>query len=463
MRVARGRGASVGHARERPGRRACPAAASTRRLSAMATWAALRRRVGVVLEVGDGAGDAPDAVEARGRTAARSRGPGRARRRRRGASGASSSRRSTGMAALVPTPRSAADRARGQHPLAHRRGGLVALGAHEVAHRRARDLDAEVEPVEQRTRQAALVARAGAVGAAAPAGSAAVAARARVHGGDEQEPSREGDGGRPRAPPARRPPRAAGAARRARAAANSASSSRNSTPLHAALISPGRIVALPPPTSATDDAPWCGARNGGWRTSPPGGSPRPAAEWMRVVSRASRSVSGGSSPGSREASIVLPAPGRAEQEEVVAAGRRHLEGEAPDRLPADVGEVGDRGERQRRGRPAARRATAARRAGRPTTSAERARPAWIVRPPTSAASSALAAGSTTARSPSASVRQSVPATGRTEPSSPSSPRNARPSTDGRRHLARTPRGSPPRWRGRAPSRSCGRWAARGSP
>ena len=91
--------------------------------------------------------------------------------------------------------------------------------------------------------------------------------------------------------------------------ANSASSSRNSTPLHAAEISPGRIVALPPPTSATDDAPWWGARKGAWRTSPPGGSPNPAAEWTRVVSSACRSESGGSRPGSREASIVLPAPG----------------------------------------------------------------------------------------------------------------------------------------------------------
>ena len=51
-------------------------------------------------------------------------------------------------------------------------------------------------------------------------------------------------------------------------------------------------------------------------------------------------------------------------------------------------------------------------------------------PPTRAASPALAAGSTTVEGPTASVRQSAPATGRTEPSSPSSPRNAMPSTAG---------------------------------
>ena len=50
---------------------------------------------------------------------------------------------------------------------------------------------------------------------------------------------------------------------------NSPSSSRNSTPPLASETSPGRMLAVPPPTMATSDAVWCGARSGGRRTSPP--------------------------------------------------------------------------------------------------------------------------------------------------------------------------------------------------
>ena len=88
---------------------------------------------------------------------------------------------------------------------------------------------------------------------------------------------------------------------------HSASSSRNSTPPWARLTSPGR-ARLPPPTSAAIEAEWCGSRNGLLMTRPPCSS-LPASEWIIVASSASAGVSGGSNPGSRAASIDLPAPG----------------------------------------------------------------------------------------------------------------------------------------------------------
>ena len=75
---------------------------------------------------------------------------------------------------------------------------------------------------------------------------------------------------------------------------NSPSSSKNRTPPLASETSPGRMLAVPPPTMATSDAVWCGARSGGRETRPPG-SGRPAAEWIMVVS----SATSRSNPGRR--------------------------------------------------------------------------------------------------------------------------------------------------------------------
>ena len=77
---------------------------------------------------------------------------------------------------------------------------------------------------------------------------------------------------------------------------NSPISSRNSTPPWASEISPGCRWPIPPPIIATDDAPWCGARNGGRRTRPPGGSGTPDTEWMRVAATAVTSSRSGSRP-----------------------------------------------------------------------------------------------------------------------------------------------------------------------
>src|SRR5256885_3478158 len=71
--------------------------------------------------------------------------------------------------------------------------------------------------------------------------------------------------------------------------------------------SPGR-GSLPPPTSATPEAEWCGARNGRRfqfsRQNPPEPSEASAAD-----SSASSPLIGGSNPAKRAASIDLPVPG----------------------------------------------------------------------------------------------------------------------------------------------------------
>ena len=89
----------------------------------------------------------------------------------------------------------------------------------------------------------------------------------------------------------------------------SAHSSRNSTPRWARLTAPGRANPEPPPTSAATLDVWCGATNGGRVISGVLPDRRPATEWIAVTSSDSPSDSGGSSPGRRCASIVLPTPG----------------------------------------------------------------------------------------------------------------------------------------------------------
>ena len=66
---------------------------------------------------------------------------------------------------------------------------------------------------------------------------------------------------------------------------------------------------------------------------------RPPAAHAWATSRASRSVSGGRIPGRHLASSVLPAPGRTGQEEVVAAGRRHLQSPPGDGLAPHLAQI----------------------------------------------------------------------------------------------------------------------------
>ena len=101
---------------------------------------------------------------------------------------------------------------------------------------------------------------------------------------------------------------------------------------------PGQPV--PPPTSAARDAVWCGAWNGGRRISRGTGGSVPAIECTAVTSSAAASSSGGRIDGRRWASMVLPAPGRPEQREVVPAGGGELQGEPAALLADHVGQVG---------------------------------------------------------------------------------------------------------------------------
>ena len=102
-------------------------------------------------------------------------------------------------------------------------------------------------------------------------------------------------------------PSSSGWRRASRAARpNSGSSSRNRTPWCASVTSPG-LGGTPPPTRPDAEIVWWGARNGRFITSPP--RARPATPCTLVISIASAIVGGGRIPGSRRASIVLPAPG----------------------------------------------------------------------------------------------------------------------------------------------------------
>ncbi len=217
------------------------------------------------------------------------------------------------------------------------------LGAGHRAH-----LHLEVDPVEQRAGQPAEVAPPGQRGAGAVLALARrPPARARVRGQHELEP--RGEPGRTHGPGGSRARRAPAAAAAPPAPRTRTRPPRRGTARRGGPGTPPRAAAspLPPPTRAGTVAVWCGSSNGGRRSRPaasgrgcrrPSGPPSP-----RAPARRSRS---GSSPGSRAASIVLPAPGRPEQEQVVPAGGGDLEGLAG-RRPA---------RRRRRGRAGVRRA-----------------------------------------------------------------------------------------------------------
>ena len=112
---------------------------------------------------------------------------------------------------------------------------------------------------------------------------------------------------------------------------NSPSSSRKRTPPCASADSPGRMALLPPPTSDTLDAPWCGARNGGrCSTSPPAASAGGGMD-ARVASRASSPSSVGKQAGQPPGQHRLARAGRPDEKQVVTAGGRDLEGEAGQR------------------------------------------------------------------------------------------------------------------------------------
>ena len=259
-----------------------------------------------------------------------------------------------------------------------------ASGSGPTDDRRRRDprhLDPQVDPVAKRARHPPLVALGDAGGHRQPRSDARRTARTRVHRGDQLEPGRKRRRpARPaRSPPAR--PRAAGGAPRGRPRSNSGSSSRNSTPWSASVTSPGDSRG-PPPTIAAYDIVWCGARNGGRRTSPSIG-PSPAADATIVAASAASSSSGGSSPGTVRASMRLARPGRPDR--AAGRGRRRARSRARaapptwPRTSARSGSAGvaapGAGRVARPGpRPAAGRPRRARRAARPSATRAARRP-----------------------------------------------------------------------------------------
>ena len=82
---------------------------------------------------------------------------------------------------------------------------------------------------------------------------------------------------------------------------------------------------------------WWGLRNGRSRSRP--GSRAPQAEWIAVLSSASAGSRGGQDPGKPAREHGLAGPGRAAQQEVVAARGGDLERAPAEHLPAHVGEV----------------------------------------------------------------------------------------------------------------------------
>ena len=148
---------------------------------------------------------------------------------------------------------------------------------------------------------------------------------------------------------------------------------------------------------------------------------RPATEWMRVTSSACSIVSSGRMPGQPAGKHRLPRPGRAGEEKVVPARRRQLERATGALLAPHVGEVGPA--RSVASGRADRRHEARRcRAGRhPPPRGARPESA---RSPASAASGADSGGQMSRSRPArraASAATSAPGTGRTRPSSASSP------------------------------------------
>ena len=185
----------------------------------------------------------------------------------------------------------------------------------------------------------------------------------------------------------------------------------------------------PPPTSDGNELVWCGARNGGRITRPPPGNGTPDAEWIIVVSSAVAGSRSGSSAGSRRASIVLPAPGRPDEQQMMATGGGRLErlGRAavharrpcravrPRRRRAIVG-----ADSSYSGHDAAPVSAST---SRSSLSIGRSRPR-----PTMRASDSASAGTTQSSSGKTPTIGAMPGTRRIDPSRPSSPTNARPRT-----------------------------------
>ena len=204
---------------------------------------------------------------------------------------------------------------------------------------------------------------------------------------------------------------------------HSGNSSRNSTPWCASEISPGR-GSLPPPTSATALAVWCGARNG--RHPQAFGRNRPASDEIAALASASSSDKRRQETGQPLGEHGLPGAGRAHHQQAVGAGCGDGERSLRGLLAAHVGKIGRASPRRRTAAADPRAARAPRVPSDARTRRGATPPDRRTAPRTSTASAALSVGSTKAR-PSRradSAIGSAPRIGRSAPPSASSPANS---------------------------------------
>ena len=205
---------------------------------------------------------------------------------------------------------------------------------------------------------------------------------------------------------------------------NSGSSSRNSTPLWAREISPGRGKD-PPPARATADTVWWGLRKGRRVSRGRRRSVMPATLHTSVASRASRRVMSGRMEGRRRAIMDLPAPGEPMSRTLcppaAATSRARFTFSWPmTSAKSGPGWVSSSGSQAGAGAmgPSPRRWA---------RSWERSVTGYTVRSPARVASAAFSAGTYSARTPARTAAMAmgrVPVTGRRAPVRDSSPRKA---------------------------------------
>ena len=99
---------------------------------------------------------------------------------------------------------------------------------------------------------------------------------------------------------------------------------------------------MPPPVSAAMQAEWCGARNGR-RSGQRALGDQPATEWTIEVSSSSAGRQRRQDAGQARGQHRLARAGRADEQQVVAAGRGDLQRPLGVLLALDVAQVGQRG------------------------------------------------------------------------------------------------------------------------
>ena len=173
----------------------------------------------------------------------------------------------------------------------------------------------EVEAIEQRARELLAVALHAAAACTSTARHRVTActARTQVHRRQRAGSAPGRRLARRRARPRRTPSSSGWRSASSAGRWNSGNSSRKRTPWCARLASPGPRVPPPPPTIAATEAEWCGARNGGTRTSPPPGrsTPRPSGCASPRARPRRRGAAGSRAAGARASSCPCRAARRA--------------------------------------------------------------------------------------------------------------------------------------------------------